>query len=252
MFKPPRSVLAEAERLWHLDIVDSRKSPASIREIRRMITDPATGIGWTWAQYEDDGDYSWCAAYAGSCWRKAGLHPRLAQTFFSSTYRLDLFGRYKTFGEWFLRRPVLSVPLPGLLGDISGYIRDVHEALGGVREWHDVSGCEFVEGFLDRGYTPRAGDIGLINPSPAKPYGSHAVLIAENFAQGDAGSDRISTIEGNATGFGPDGSRREGVVRNERLVSRFARIVRPAPLDCCSGAQFLMQIERDAALVVGG
>lgn len=89
------------------------------------------------------------------------------------------------------------------------------ENKGSGRLWQQIDGGE-----LQR--APRAGDIALIGN---KGYGHHIALI-EKYEDG-----RIYTIEGNATGDGPNGEKQQGVVRRRRPLSTVRRIIRPSVED---------------------
>ena len=78
-------------------------------------------------------------------------------------------------------------------------------------------------------FWPRRGDIVTVrvDGSVMRAYGSHIVLCADV----DTSKGTFSTIEGNAWGYFPDGTRGEGVTRNERDVSTIAKIYRPVATD---------------------
>jgi hypothetical protein len=56
----------------------------------------------------------------------------------------------------------------------------------------------------------RPGDIVVVGAEQGRPWGDHVTLCI------GVHGDHVDTIEGNAIGLGPDGSRREGVVRTSR------------------------------------
>lgn len=168
------------------------------------------GLGWsrcslTVAAYRRDGDFEWCGAFAAHAWRAAGLDPELARIYWSSTYRLDRYGRRKVaFGtprELRLRRR------------LDGRVRSClvvapETTLEDVERW-----------------MPRAGDVLLVDTTGAWGYGHHVTLVER--VEGAT----AFTVEGNATGRGPDGSTYQGVIRRERPMSTWRRFIRPAPED---------------------
>ena len=76
---------------------------------------------------------------------------------------------------------------------------------------------------------PQAGDIVTVQNagSVAREQGSHIVLCVDVDTKGGT----FATIEGNAWGYFPDGTRGEGVVRNSRAVTSIAKIYRPVATD---------------------
>lgn len=87
--------------------------------------------------------------------------------------------------------------------------------VGKGRKWQEPEDGGFA-------WAPRAGDIALVGH---KSYGHHIVLV-EKYEDG-----RIFTVEGNATGEGPNGERQQGVVRRRRPLSTVRRIIRPSVED---------------------
>lgn len=208
--------LATARDLWARRIVDPPRStwrdPAwdeSRLAIDSMIRGPG-GLGWSRCspllrEYRRDGDYEWCGAFAAACWRAAGLDPELARMYWSSTYRLDRYGSRRvafwTPGELRLRKR--------LTGEGRAYLRVGPETtLEEVERWG-----------------PRAGDILLVDTVGGWSYGHHVTIVER--------MDGVlaHTVEGNATGTGPDGSTYQGVIRRTRDLSTWRRFIRPALLD---------------------
>lgn len=79
------------------------------------------------------------------------------------------------------------------------------------------------------------GDIIIVGPAGGKRWGAH-ITLCEGVDRGGA----IATIEGNASGTGPDGERYEGVVRQRRPFAqdadapsayRAVHVIRPLPGD---------------------
>ena len=84
--------------------------------------------------------------------------------------------------------------------------------------------------FIDK-WKVAKGDILLIGP---KGYGQHICLV-ESF---DADAGVFHTVEGNGTGYGPNGERQHGVVRAKRTLGADSRdgwcarrIIRPSAED---------------------
>lgn len=219
--------------LWSQRIVDpprqSIHDPAYDDDraaIDRLIRTTA-GIDWRRCSdlveaYRHDGDFEWCGAFASAGWRAAGLDQELAQVYFSSTYRLDRYGS------------------EGL-------------AFGTAREKRLVKRCAGASAYLrlDEKSTPadvaafgaRAGDILLVGSKRGKkryPMGSH-VTVVERTRVDENGVLWFDTVEGNATGRLPDGTRAQGVVRQSRRLGLPAaanldtyyarRLIRPALAD---------------------
>lgn len=195
--------ITEAARLWASDIYDPSRSDKGYRAdaSRKAISDLLIACGWTWeAPYLGDGQVEWCGIFAGACWRAAGLDPRWLATYFASTYRLDLWGRYESFDK--------SHPNPRPSSDPR------------------------LVANLDRDSTavpfePRAGDILMIGDG-SPPMGDHITLVE----RWDATRRIFHTISGNGVGLGPDGKRRQGVVKAETHLGGpgycARRLIRPA------------------------
>ncbi len=218
-----KTALAAALDAWQRRIVDPP---------RRTLGDPSwdddrafidsiirTKAGLNWPRcsnevgaYRFDGDYEWCGAFAAYCWRAAGIDPVLAEVLFSSTYRLDHFGKRTRAFQGSERERLLDLRLTG---EGRGYLR-----------LNERSKATDVVAF-----GPRAGDILLVGNAG---FGTH-VCIVESF---DAATGTFKTVEGNATGLLPDGGRAQGVVRQTRPVGSLLphgyharRLIRPALAD---------------------
>lgn len=72
----------------------------------------------------------------------------------------------------------------------------------------------------------RAGDIVTVQGPAGLKYGDHIVLVREVLLDG-----RYRTIEGNAKGMWPDGTRVQGVVTNVRRFEDVVAVYRPLPGD---------------------
>jgi hypothetical protein len=211
--------MCEAKATWLRNIVDlPPPNDTSYERCRKAIDDmirsPA-GLAWAWQPpYQDD--YEWCGAFAGFSWRAAGLIIGLRKTYFASTYRLDRYGRYKEAFE--------NTPNPRPTSGPTRQIVELNEHSG-----------PFDAHFANND-PPRAGDILLVGGKNTA-YGKH-VTIVESY---DLTSGVFTTLEGNATGRGPTGGTRHGVIRGKRPVGlpngstpttyHARRLMRPAPVD---------------------
>lgn len=185
-------VVEQANKLFSLDIWDPPRSDHRIlanywrSTIEDMIAGP-DGLGWIWEEkYLGDGDFEWCGAFAARCYAAAGMPLRVRKTFFASTYRLQRWASYRPFQSVTNDRPPsgpyrLCVPL----------------------DEHSTSATLSVE--------PHPGDILLVGGVRSGP-GKH-VTIVESFD-----GHVFRTIEGNASGLGPDKKRRQGIVKNFRSI----------------------------------
>jgi len=168
-------------------------------------------------RYSKDGDYEWCGAFAAHCWEPF-IHTELRQLYFPSTYRLDCFGRY-----------VAGFQTPNAQAVAKKYPRPADGARKYMKLTH-LTKAEEVEAFA-----PQAGDVLLVGVSNGPAYGSHVTLI-ESW---DPASKVFHTVEGNGTGLGPDGKRRQGVVKAQRPLGSTTpaksyhalRIIRPGITD---------------------
>lgn len=207
-----RLALQEAARLWQLDIYDPPRSDDSPRADRSRIQIDAMlrACSWDWqVPYKGDGQVEWCGIFAGACWRRAGIDPKWLATYFPSTYRLDTWAHYRTFNA---KHPNPKPP--------TGPYRLVAELDGGSTSLP---------------FEPRAGDILMIGDGIPLP-GDHICLV-ESY---DPARKAFTTIEGNGSGLGPDGKRRQGVVRATRHLGGSGycarRLIRPAPSDLLAGS----------------
>lgn len=203
-----RRALAEAQRLFALDVYDPPRGlhnePAE--RSRRVISDILKACGWTWPEvypYDHDGQVEWCCLFAGACWRQAGLDPKWLAVFFASTMRLDAWAAYERWNEHQNPKP----------------------AAGPFRLLAELDAHSITVPFV-----PQEGDILLIGDgSPAA--GDHCTIV-ESY---DPARRTFQTISGNGVGLGPDGKRRQGVVRSEVRLGGpgfcARRLIRPSPLD---------------------
>lgn len=198
--------IAEADRLWALDVYDPPKTDKSKRADRsRAVIDAILrDAGWGWmTPYLGNGEPQWCGLFAAACWRAAGINPSMLATYWASTYRLRLWARYHEFGG----RPN---PAP--------------------KEGPRRLIAQLDERSTSLPFVPRPGDL-LVVGNGGKADGDHITLVVGY----DAGRRVFSTLEGNGIGLGPDGKRREGIVRGERRLGGAAYcarwLYRPAPVD---------------------
>lgn len=199
-----RAAVAEATKLWDRDIYDPARNDYSPRGVlsRVAINEIVRSGGWTRIDYRGDGDLEWCGLFVAACWRSAGIDPKWLATYFASTYRLDLWARYREFDP---KHPNPRQVPPRLLAQLD-------------RDSVTIT------------WTPRAGDILLIGDGNP-PFGDHICLV-ESF---DPDRNVFHTLEGNGIGIGPDGKRRQGVVRGVRHLGGGGycarRLIRPSACD---------------------
>ena len=182
--------LAEARSLWLFDVVDPRRldlSPLAARS-KKVIDEcirSSSGLGWSWeSPYAGDGAYEWCGAFAARCW-SGSISLEARKLYFSSTYRLDRWGKYRPVIGENVRLPIGQGPRRICL--------EVDERTESIAT------------------TPRAGDILLVGDG--KPgYGDHVTIVVDY----DATTKMFRTLEGNGIGAGPDGLRRQGIVSAHR------------------------------------
>lgn len=205
-----QKAVAEAAALWKTAIVDPGKqsSEAYSRQMIDSFIRSDKGLGWSWQKpYQQDGDFQWCGAFVAACWAAAGLKLKPHRyTYFSSTHRLDLWGRGDDFestdSDW-----------------TKGRMRIL------LNPQTKVADVRFPDGTL-----PRAGDILLVGDGEPV-YGDHICLVEKY----EAITGIFHTYEGNAYGKNPYGDRVQGVVKCKRIVGDAGysprRLIRPALAD---------------------
>ena len=211
--------VCEAKLAWLKNIIDLPPTGTATYEPCRSAIDEMIrtkrGLDWSWQQpYRDN--YEWCGAFAAFAWRAAGLARDLRYHFWSSTYRLDLFGHYKRFDT-------VDNPAP-----------PQGQARRQLVELDEHSGPMDARFAFDD--PPRPGDVLLVGGKNTG-YGKH-VTVVESY---DDATGVFTTLEGNATGPGPSGGVRHGVIRHQRKVGLLSsqppttyharRLIRPALLD---------------------
>lgn len=200
------AAIVEARRLFDSDIYDPPRNdytPGGVMS-RAAINDIVHKGGWTWIAYRGDGDVEWCGLFAATCWRAAGIDPKWLATYWASTYRLDVWARYRNFSD--------KHPNP-------------RPAEGPYRLIANLN-----QDSVSLPFEPRAGDILMIGDGSPEP-GDHICLV-ESY---DPETHVFFTIEGNGIGVGPNGKRRQGVVRAVRKLGGSGycarRLIRPAQGD---------------------
>lgn len=203
--------VAEAQRLFALDVYDPRRddTSAAADHSRSVIDAILTSAGWLWeVPYKGDGQVEWCGMFAAACWHGAGIDPRWLATYFASTYRLDIWARYQSFD---VKHPN---PKPA-----AGPYRTIANA-----DAHSTS----------LPWDPEPGDIVMIGDG-APEYGDH-ITVAVSY---DAATKTVATISGNGVGMGPDGKRRQGIVKSTVHLGGggycIRRVIRPAESDVAQG-----------------
>lgn len=214
-----RIAVCEAKRTWLRDIVDlpppgTAAFARSQKLIDQMIRSEA-GLGWSWLDEPYNRNFEWCGAFASYAWRAAGVALPWRYTYFASTFRLDCWGRYQPFEKTPNPKPATGARRKMIELDESSGPLDAH---------------------FDHDDPPRPGDILLVG-GVNTAYGKH-VTIVESY---DTSTGTFTTLEGNATGAGPAGGTRHGVIRARRPVGlpkgmppttyHARRLIRPAPSD---------------------
>ncbi len=193
-----KAAVIRAERTWLLDIQDGKAGtfPEASRKFIDAIMRTDAGVGWSWLkEYRGDGQFEWCTTFIAYCINKVAPIPLKPWRFyfFASTDRLEALSHYDAWqGE-------IPNPKPA-----SGPYHQVIE----LDETSQAHECRFADGSL-----PRAGDIVLVGGvhTGAGRHGVLAVGYNENTGVFD-------TWEGNATGLGPKGVLRQGVIKATRRV----------------------------------
>ena len=212
MTEPGDRAVAEARRLFALDVYDppaSMHNEAAERS-RKVIDQILTSAGWLWeVPYRGDGQVEWCGLFAAACWHAAGIDPHWLATYFASTYRLDVWARYESFDA---KHPN---PKP---------------AAGPHRMIANLDAHSTAVPWL-----PLPGDILMIGDGT--PAAGDHITIVESY---DPASLTFTTLSGNGVGLGPDGKRRQGIVRSTARVGGAGycarRLIRPAPGDIITAA----------------
>lgn len=241
-----QTVIDTAQAEWARDIRDSRKYPDSMARIDEYIrTD--VGLLWSWLPpYAKDGDYQWCGAFAAVCWRAAGLHQEIAKYAFSSTYRLDRWAAYRQpVAKWAgqqVKIPQTAAEVHQELSpfvDKTVHVQDLHQAIGALRKHIRVADANNVPEIS-------AGDILLVGKKSTptrqrQAYGGHVTIAAGPV---DA-VGYVPTYEGNATGIGPSGACREGVIRHLRPLGGALQgyvikvVIRPSWIDTVATLKYV-------------
>lgn len=185
-----RAALAEADRLWALNIYDPAPSDATARGLfcKHTIESLIAACGWTWAlpylghDKAASGTLEWCGLFAGACWVKAGLKPAIAKTWLASTYRIDAFGSYTALDAQHPNPRPTDGPLRMM--------------------------ATLNEHSTELPWQPQAGDILTIGPSG---YGQH-ITVVDHY---DAEHKLFYVVSGNGVGIGPDGKKMWGVVKSQ-------------------------------------
>lgn len=203
-----RAAVVEGLRLWHLDIIDPKRSDDSEHAARSRadIDEILRASGWGWQiPYKGDGQLEWCGLFVAACWRAAGIDPKWLATYFASTYRLNVWATYRSMND---RNPNPE-PAPAAPRRLIAKLDEHSSSLP---------------------FAPREGDILTIGDG--NPIDGDHICLVRSF---DSGRCVFHTIEGNGTGTGPDGKRRQGVVTAERRLGGEGycarRLIRPAPSD---------------------
>lgn len=204
--------LVAARLAWHQRIVDPSPRLKNLDARSRAFIDNAIrspdALGWTWqSPYLWDGDFEWCGAFAaGYAWGAAGLDGDQRELYASSTDRLNAWAQYRSmFGPKSVneRECRERFPKPG----------------EGGRLFIELDESSTPKDLFSTGYEARAGDILLVGGVPgsyrgARAWGTHVVLV-DRFDEARGG---FVTVEGNASGRGPNGETYQGVVEQFRPI----------------------------------
>lgn len=203
-----QKALDEALRLFNLDVYDP---PANMTGVgadrsRKVIDEILTTAGWVWeVPFKGPSAVEWCGLFAAACWHAAGIDDKWLATYFASTYRLDLWGRYETFNTTHPNpKPADGSPLR-----LMACLNQASSSLP---------------------FQPMPGDILMIGDG-TPPMGQHITLV-ESY---DPVAKVFTTISGNGAGTGPDGKHRVGIVRAQAHLGGGGycarRLIRPAASD---------------------
>jgi hypothetical protein len=164
------------------------------------------GVGWLAKE--------WCGAFAAWCWRKVGLHSKVAPLWASDYKLANLYGRYGHD---------TNIPYPDCILEDGKRIPlvEYHKNHGGPRL--------VLPGRKPSDVQP--GDVVLVGSK--KPLGGHITLAVELLPTG------VRTLSGNGGGWWPvqetgepdKKTARYGVVMQDYTWAQIALVVRPAPAD---------------------
>jgi peptidoglycan hydrolase-like protein with peptidoglycan-binding domain len=201
-----RAVVAAMVKLWDLDVYNPKSTDQSEHARRSRAAIDGILTRTRWGSYVPwDGRFRYCGLTAGDAYIEAGFDPEIVAHYFSSTYRLDLLPRYKSFDE---KHPN---PKP-----TDGRQRRLL--------------VELTQASTSIPIVPRAGDI--ITIGDGNPACGDHVCVVDHY---DDELHVFHTIEGNGTGTGPDGKPRSGIVRGVRHIGGpgycVRRLIRLAPSD---------------------
>lgn len=211
---------------WEAGIVEPTRKAAGdpafaddLAFINRTIHSEADGLGWAYARtapllkdFRWDGDFEWCGAFAAYAW--AVVRADLRFHYFASTYRLFKYARYRSPPNK-LYRYEKAAP--------AGTVERKFLELARERPEPKAAPVLTAKAVLELAtFGVRAGDIVVVNGNDR--WGQH-ITIARGVP--DFQRQTLPTVEGNATGRGPDGKRFQGVTQNERPFSSLRHVYRP-------------------------
>jgi hypothetical protein len=175
--------LQAAEQMFALDVYDPSPHDQSAKAIasRTVIDHILTQAGWGFSTPYSGPEPQWCGLFAATCWRAAGINPKWLPTYWASTYRLALWAQYRDFDA---KHPNPQPPLS--------------------------DGRRFYSDLRKGDVAPRLGDVVIVGDG-TPPVGDH-ITVCSGY---DEKTGTVSTIGGNGVGLGPDGKRREGIVRRD-------------------------------------
>jgi len=221
-----RQAAAVAITEWLRDVRDIPDDPEQCALITRYLRATGTEAPYP-ARNAKRQPRQWCGDFWAWCWHGAGtgLHEPIRDVLLQSTYRLLIFGGFaKDARLW----PFKSVAYQGRTLFVGDWLAD--EPRYARRCGYHGSALVDLEAILP-------GDLltvpGASGSRGRWGEGGHIALAA--------GVDRgfVLTYEGNSTGPGPHGDRREGVVWHLRTKEEVCLHLRPSPLDLLPGVEYL-------------
>ncbi len=195
-----------AKLTWMGNVVDlppaGAPNYAQCRQTIDQLIRTPRGINWSWLPPYKPKAFKWCGTLPAEGWGAAGITATVRQKFFSSNYRLRCWAGYEQYDDTSLglnKKPA------------TGPYRQIVDLDDFPSSRYSVSDVKFPDGT-----NVREGDIMLIGPL-TESDGVHITMI-EAVDHNATSSTWISTIEGNGTGYFPDGTYGHGVIRARRQM----------------------------------
>lgn len=212
-----RAAIARALEIWAADIIDPPVGMKGERAARslKFINEMLRTTEWDWVGYYDGNGHKpeWCGLFAAYCWLAAGLEGEWPEHFWASNLRLLYWINYR---PW------------------NGVSADKRPATGGRMKLDTSRATQLEDLVFPDGTAPRAGDVVIVGDGT--PFeGDHVTMLVSMEALPD-GRVCFHTVSGNGGGYGPDGRRREGVVKTDYFLDpsggyRVLHVYRPGADD---------------------